>query len=610
MTAKLTLQLSCYNGSRYLPPLFRSLGAQTLKNWRLLVLDNASRSEEAEEIARAVRESGLPIELFRVETNIGFAGAHNLLFEKVDSEFVQLLNDDAFLEPEYLERLTEQLDSVPDCAAVSGRIYRWDFERRNREDGGKTGTLDTVGLKIGWGGKVEDMGSGRPVTGILLPAGPMPVFGVSGCLPMYRTAAVRACHPEGKMFDQTYRSYKEDVDLAFRLRAGGFGAHTVNRAVAYHRRSIGKGVRRPFSEETAYLSFRNHFWMMSAHFNSPKTWIFRRPDILAVEMAKTAYWAIRCPHFLKKRREDTERNRDYLDQKRDFIRKIRDNRPADCLEPAETDVAVIMVSHNDLNSACLESLKTAAETGRCRIRLVVADNASVAYRANELVESVLPGSYCLMRDGDHGYGRSCNRAALQIEADYYFILNPDTVLNDPKAIDSMVDYLKAHPKVGMVGPKITDVSGETVQDTCRRFPTWYQPLVIRSGLKRTAWGRRYADRFLMRDYDHRSIRPVEWIQGSAMMLPRSVWKRLGGFDDRFWLYFEDVDLCRRTWLSGRDIHYLPEVTIRHAHSRESAMIRNPLLNFLRKKETRGHIASWIKYLAKWAGKPSPTIPEN
>ena len=84
---KLTLQLSCYNGSRYLPYLFASLRTQTAQDWRIVMLDNASTTEERDAISKAVSEAGFPIELFRVEKNIGFAGAHNFLFEKQNHFF-------------------------------------------------------------------------------------------------------------------------------------------------------------------------------------------------------------------------------------------------------------------------------------------------------------------------------------------------------------------------------------------------------------------------------------------------------------------------------------------------------------------------------------------
>mgnify|MGYP006055399655 CR=1 FL=1 len=125
---KLTLQLSCYNGARYLPHLFASLNAQTFQDWRLVVLDNASHEADAQAIREAMRV--LPrerAEWFRVHPNIGFAGAHSYLFDRRDrqSEYVALLNDDAILEPTYLETLVRELDTHAECGAVEGIIYRW-----------------------------------------------------------------------------------------------------------------------------------------------------------------------------------------------------------------------------------------------------------------------------------------------------------------------------------------------------------------------------------------------------------------------------------------------------------------------------------------------------
>jgi GT2 family glycosyltransferase len=84
-----------------------------------------------------------------------------------------------------------------------------------------------------------------------------------------------------------------------------------------------------------------------------------------------------------------------------------------------------------------------------------------------------------------------------------------------------------------------------------------------------------------------------------MFVDGALWKRLGGFDDRFWMYFEDVDLCRRVQAAGRAVRYWPGVSIRHAHGKESAKIKSFVRNLVQNKVARAHIWSWIKYELKW-----------
>lgn len=607
---RLNLQLSCYNGARYLPHLFASLKKQTLQGWHLYVLDNASDEENRRGIERAVRESGLPATLDRVERNIGFAGAHNLLFRKhaAVSDAVQLLNDDAILEPDFLELCLSHLEKHRTCGSVSGAIFRWNYERLNEGQDGKTNVVDTLGLRMDWKGFILDRESGTVADPPSFLRAPLDVLGVSGCLPMVRIAAAKASSSDGDLFDGSYVSYKEDGDLALRLRAAGYTSHVIPTAVAYHRRSYGlkqTDLKRPVNE-SSFLSYRNHLWLLIAHV--PLLSLFtNRIGVIPAECAKALYWLVRKPSFVWKTVRDTRTSRARLASKRAFVARLRSSPPAKRLESAKpkADVAVIMVSHNDLSDACLSSLAEARRRTPLDVSFVVVDNASTAYRANEFVERYFDDAWVLLRNGDFGYGRSMNKGAALVDAEYFFILNPDTVLADPDILTKLHAYMRSHPDVGLIGPKILNFEG-VLQETCRRFPAWFQPLIQRTFLRDTSFGKTYLRSFQMKDEDHGVERDVDWVQGSAMFIKGDLWKRLGGFDDRYWMYFEDIDLCRKTWMSGHRVVYLPDVTLQHAHGRQSAKIRNLVMNVLKTKETRGHLASWMKYLWKWRFEPLPS----
>ncbi len=597
---KLALQLSCYNGGRYLPFLFASLKKQTLQDWHLYVLDNASDEENKKLIAQAVTESGLPITLRRVEKNLGFSGAHNLLFKEFthSAHAIQLLNDDALLEPDFLKSCLSYIETHDSCAAVSGVIYRWNFEERDNEVGGRTSMIDTLGLDFQPTGAVVDRHAGENKATVGIPTEPYDVFGVSGCLPMYRVAAVQKASPEGTLFDGNYVSYKEDVDLAHRLHAFGFTAAIVPRAVAYHRRSLGvktahtQGKTRTGSESD-FLSYRNHLWTLRKN----RLWT---PRVAAYEVGKFFFWLTRSPKLVWRMIRDTRNAKPHLAIWRQYL-KTAPYRDAKTPQPPEVDIAIILVSHNDLDPACFISLQAAREKTTASTAVVVVDNNSHKYHANELVSEYIPDAWVLLRDGDHGYGRSMNRGAKHVRAKYYFILNPDTALPDGEVFNKLKAYMETHSDVGLIGPRIQGFQGE-LHDTCRRFPKVYMPFIQRTSLKKTAFGERYLHSFLMKDYDHKDEKAVDWVQGSAMFVDGDLWHNLGGFDDRFWLYFEDIDLCRRVWQAGKKVVYLPTVTISHLHGRQSAKISNIFVNLLKTKESRGHLVSWFKYTLKWLGR--------
>ncbi len=602
---KLALQLSCYNGSRYLPFLFASLRTQTCREWKLYVLDNASTPEEAAAIRRATAKSGLPLEFRRLEKNVGFAGAHNALFAMHDAAYVQLLNDDAFLEPDFLERLLAFLAANPEHAAVSGKILRWDFEKRDQADGGRTRIIDSLGLRVAWTGAVRDIGAGRPDSSAAQPTIPQDVFGVSGCLPMYRRSSIARVSPDGNLFDPAYVSYKEDIDLAHRLQAAGYRAATIGSATAYHRRSMGRGIRSAPRPEARYQSYRNHLWMQIAHAEWPEL-LSGQSGVLPYETCKTLAWLVCRPDFVVRAAAETRRAWPQLMRKRVCVRALRAARPVfPARDAVEADIAVVMVSHNDLNETCLSSLETARKTTPLKVGVVIVDNGSTAYRANEVVDRHLSGAVCLLRGGDYGFGRSCNRGAREINARYYFFLNPDTRLIDPDIFDTLHAYMEAHAETGLAAPKILYFDGR-LQETCRRYPAWYMPFVQRSFLKQTRFGRAYTERFQMADYDHAKERSVDWVQGSAMCIRADVWKAMGGFDDRYFMYFEDIDLCRRIRLAGHDIAYLPSTRLQHAYGKESAKLPGLFNNLARNPMARAHLASWMKYLLKWRWRKTPS----
>ncbi|MDP3770905.1 MAG: glycosyltransferase family 2 protein, partial [bacterium] len=295
-----------------------------------------------------------------------------------------------------------------------------------------------------------------------------------------------------------------------------------------------------------------------------------------------------------------------LMRKRAFVRVLRHARPPrESFIPPEVDLAVVMVSHNDLNDACLASLAAArAAAPELRIAVIAVDNASTTYDANVVVTAHLPDAIVLLRGGDHGFGRSCNLGASEVNARHYLFLNPDTVLTEPTILRTLHGYLESHPGVGIVAPNIVYPDGR-LQETCRRFPAWFMPFIQRTSLRDTEFGKRYTARFLMADDDHAHDRAVDWVQGSALCIRGDLWNTVGGFDERYLMYFEDIDLCRSVWLAGYQVRYLPSVVLTHAHGRQSARIRNILVNIWKTKETRWHLQSWAKYQWKWFRQSMP-----
>ncbi|MBI5794308.1 glycosyltransferase family 2 protein [Candidatus Uhrbacteria bacterium] len=264
------------------------------------------------------------------------------------------------------------------------------------------------------------------------------------------------------------------------------------------------------------------------------------------------------------------------------------------------DIAIVTVSANRLDEACLTSVRTLIEATPLSVTFILVDNASTAIDAHALTKKIFPEAIVILRDKNVGFGRSCNRGAKEVDADYYFFLNPDTRVDDPEVLLKLYRFLKSCPRVGIAAPKILYMDGR-LQETCRRFPSWFTPIAQRTSLIKKEKTDEHRRAFLMEDFAHHKRRMVDWVQGSAFMIEAKLFHEIGGFDDRYFMYYEDVDLCRTCWELGRPVYYLPEAILYHAYGKASAKGESTMEKILHNRTTRIHIGSWLKYTLKWMG---------
>lgn len=200
-----------------------------------------------------------------------------------------------------------------------------------------------------------------------------------------------------------------------------------------------------------------------------------------------------------------------------------------------------------------------------------------------------------------GYGQGNNVGMKQAKGKYLILLNPDTVIF-PQQLEAWVDWMEQHPDVGISAPRVLNPDG-TDQDTCCRFHTIGIPVYRRTFLGKLPWGKKAINHFLMKDMDRSKAQPIDWAQGSALCIRRELIEKIGGFDEAFFMYFEDTDLCRRAWMSGSRVMYTPVARVTHYHHRESR-IKRPWEVFTN-KTTRYHIKSAIAYFWKYRGQKMP-----
>lgn len=222
-----------------------------------------------------------------------------------------------------------------------------------------------------------------------------------------------------------------------------------------------------------------------------------------------------------------------------------------------TNIAVAIISWNtqDLLRKCLRSVLAT----RCE-EVIVVDNGSDD-GSTEMVRREFPEIRLVIIPSNPGFGAAANRAFALTTAPYVLLLNADTVLR-PDGLNAIAAYLDEHPAVGLLGPRLIHPDGR-LQSSCSNFPHPLLPLVKSKGLTRLV-GRMplVRDRFLD-TWDHDEPRKVPWVVGAALAIRRRAFQAVDGFDERFHLYFEEPDLCRRMLLAGWETHFAPVTDVIH-----------------------------------------------
>jgi GT2 family glycosyltransferase len=263
---RLTLVQVIYNHRRFIPQVYDAVRAQSFRDFHMVAVIAGSEDGSKEYIAGHYPE----VEIIDPGYNIGFARGHNLVFQKYDSEFFQLVNPDLIMQPDYIEKMLAAF-ADPKVGAATGKLLLYDFDHNK-----PTGKIDSTGVILFRSGRARDRGQHEIDSGQYDAL--TEVMGVSGAGPMFRRSALEAVkypRPDGRTeyFDEDFHSYWEDVDLSWRMQSAGYSCKFVPNAVAYHGRAsgssqsgykdIGKFIRhhKNISRDVRRLNYTNHIFM-------------------------------------------------------------------------------------------------------------------------------------------------------------------------------------------------------------------------------------------------------------------------------------------------------------------------------------------------------------
>lgn len=268
------------------------------------------------------------------------------------------------------------------------------------------------------------------------------------------------------------------------------------------------------------------------------------------------------------------------------------------------DISIIIVNYRSkgLTLNCVKSIEE-ADFGNLEHEIIVIDNDSGDQLA-EILHWQHPNVVFIQSATNKGMGGGNNIGLRRARGKYLVVMNPDTIAFKDTFI-RLYEFMEKNPNIGVAGPKQFNPD-QTVQDSAYRWHNLMTPAYRRTFLGRLPFGKRAVASFLMHDQDKDEPHDVDWLLGSCLFMRARALKETGFFDERFFLYFEDTDLCRRFWEKKWRVVYYPSARIIHNHNRASA--HRPWYASFFNSASRHHIRSWQRYLLKWAGKGEPRPP--
>ena len=225
------------------------------------------------------------------------------------------------------------------------------------------------------------------------------------------------------------------------------------------------------------------------------------------------------------------------------------------------DLSVIVVNYKarDLLLECLLAL--APDLARLESETVVVDNDS-RDGAPEALAQRFPAVRVIANAENVGYGRAVNQGIRATSGTFVLVMNPDCEPH-PGAVGTLLEYLRSHPQAAIAGPRLLRPDGG-IEHSARSFPDHFTFLFNRySLLTRLFPNNRFSRRYLLSDWDHLSVREVDWLSGAFLVVRRAAIAQVGAMDEAYFMFNEDVDWCRRMKFAGWANVYVPDAQVVH-----------------------------------------------
>ncbi|MDZ3991741.1 glycosyltransferase family 2 protein [Pseudomonas sp. Teo4] len=234
------------------------------------------------------------------------------------------------------------------------------------------------------------------------------------------------------------------------------------------------------------------------------------------------------------------------------------------MDSKPVDVMVVNFNTASLLQPMFDALRKAR--GEQLASYLVVDNASVDNSVERMAQ-VCPEALLLSNTKNVGFGRANNQLLEHLQGKYALLLNTDAFVASD-TLDKTLEYMETHPECGVLGVRLVGRDGD-LQPCCRYFPTPLNIFVSRTGLDRFFPGLKMVDEM---SWDHGTVRECDWLPGCFYLVRREVLDQVGLFDPRYFLYYEEVDHCKRVKEAGWKVVYYPHTTVVHIGGESSKSV--------------------------------------
>ena len=244
------------------------------------------------------------------------------------------------------------------------------------------------------------------------------------------------------------------------------------------------------------------------------------------------------------------------------------------------DLSIVIISWNvrELLRRCLQSIVTEARPGSAdgvfevdgrEVEILVVDNASTD-GSSEMVRDEFPRIHLIVNDENRGFTAANNQGLALSRGRHLLLLNPDTeIVGD--ALATMTGYMQANSEVGALGPRLLNTDG-SLQSSRRRFPTLSTALVESTVVQEWWDDNRILRRYYAADTPDDAVQRVDWVTGACLLVRRQAYERVGGLDEGFFMYSEELDWCKRIKDAGWEVVFLPTATVIHHEGKSSEQV--------------------------------------